>query len=228
MATVEPLLRVRGGISGSSGEDASGGVSSPRARRYFLYGRYRRTARRLFSACAEVFPTQPSNQRRNTTLLRVRGGISPLGNESAISNDSSPRARRYFRGTWIDPADQQLFSACAEVFPLKPGLRKPGRTLLRVRGGISKVRAFLECGITSSPRARRYFLGSKGGAHLSSLFSACAEVFPKTPRLFRKAKALLRVRGGISALIVNPVDYVRSSPRARRYFRRGHRPRCWH
>ena len=50
--------------------------SSPRTRRYFSVSKSFRLSHWLFSAHAEVFPSQATSMKFMFTLLRARGGIS--------------------------------------------------------------------------------------------------------------------------------------------------------
>ena len=70
----------------------------------------------------------------------------------------------------------------------------------------------------SSPRTRRYFLGSLCGASDSALFSAHAEVFPTGGAGTTYKYPLLRARGGISYAGNSRKPVATSSPRTRRYF----------
>ena len=74
---------------------------------------------RLFSAHAEVFPLILRLPVPSSALLRARGGISIVRTGRAMIELSSPRTRRYF----LDPFDvyftYKLFSAHAEVFPIR-------------------------------------------------------------------------------------------------------------
>ena len=172
----------------------------------------------LFSAHAEVFPSSAKKSSPSLSLLRTRGGISfclaPL--MSAVI--SSPHTRRYFRLTQLIAKKLQLFSAHAEVFPSYPAHRQEAAALLRTRGGISDVLAWLSNGEISSPHTRRYFPVRPAGRSVGSLFSAHAEVFPTPSSSTSTAKTLLRTRGGISYSYGGRVCGNRSSPHTRRYF----------
>ena len=151
------LLRARGGISLARLVSGATSPSSPRTRRYFHPCAETATAGklfsahaevfpiwsavvapgRLFSAHAEVFPSRSTLHCSTSTLLRARGGISIDTAQQATPPSSSPRTRRYFRGTHRRIQGGRLFSAHAEVFP-KPHLTQCYRLpLLRARGGIS-------------------------------------------------------------------------------------------
>ena len=119
------------------------------------------------------------------SLLRTRGGISLDWFQLGWGLLTSPHTRRYFHHRHHLGVREGLFSAHAEVFPnLNPN--PPRRmTLLRTRGGISKLQRVLGDGMDSSPHTRRYFRASAVGCSLELLFSAHAEVFPHHPALFR-------------------------------------------
>ena len=90
---------------------------------------------------------------------------------------SSPRTRRYFLRTAGMGYEQILFSAHAEVFPLRSWGLITVIALLRARGGISVLTGVWNGIKDSSPRTRRYFLMRLRAVMLSWLFSAHAEVF---------------------------------------------------
>ena len=111
------LLRARGGISPAIGQDSRLNGSSPRTRRYFRRRRHRLQVPNLFSAHAEVFPSEQPTAPAYRTLLRARGGISLVSVLLLCHGDSSPRTRRYFPVPHPADAVNNLFSAHAEVFP---------------------------------------------------------------------------------------------------------------
>ena len=118
--------------------------------------------------------------------------------------DSSPRTRRYFRKSNALFLQLPLFSAHAEVFPLRAAAVSEVLALLRARGGISEGYEPPVPRELSSPRTRRYFLVTVRFAGRDALFSAHAEGFPvdlftlhrhacsspRTRRYFRKSNAL--------------------------------------
>ncbi|BAQ21103.1 hypothetical protein cgR_6041 [Corynebacterium glutamicum R] len=111
-----------------------------------------------------------------------------------------------------------LFSAHAEVFPVRDWLTRVGNSLLRTRGGISNIIEARTWRTDSSPHTRRYFLWTCGNRMDLALFSAHAEVFPIYDRRIARLNALLRTRGGISAKEGFLRDPTGSSPHTRRYF----------
>ena len=133
------LLRARGGISVIGMGKCMGLVSSPRTRRYFPPSRPSATAKTLFSAHAEVFPTSGTTPKIAKTLLRARGGISGAEVIDITENLSSPRTRRYFLCRPIQGRRLALFSAHAEVFPSEQPTAPAYRPRLRARGGISRA-----------------------------------------------------------------------------------------
>ena len=192
--------------------------SSPHTRRYFQPSFTPTLVGRLFSAHAEVFPGQLIIDIVDKSLLRTRGGISNQPVITRTAQHSSPHTRRYFQRISHKPADNNLFSAHAEVFPKKSGIGSPAISLLRTRGGISGVTYQRRLVPLSSPHTRRYFLLCELPALLGCLFSAHAEVFPDTGSVLRLGQALLRTRGGISRFHRHPSLQQRSSPHTRRYF----------
>ena len=133
------------------------GNSSPHTRRYFRRWYQNRLRVALFSAHAEVFPGQCHSRWRGQSLLRTRGGISELNKALAELGTSSPHTRRYFRRRLLLCRAWLLFSAHAEVFPLRSRSRATTSTLLRTRGGISYWRGYARRLRHSSPHTRRYF-----------------------------------------------------------------------
>ena len=131
---------------------------------------------------------------------------------------SSPRTRRYFHPNRQRPLRPTLFSAHAEVFPRPGSFSRSRAPLLRARGGISIVATAAHFHGGSSPRTRRYFLKCLSLKRAAELFSAHAEVFPKSLDWRERHRPLLRARGGISNATSVLVSQRVSSPRTRRYF----------
>ena len=127
-------------------------------RRYFLSVYDAEGNFKLFSAHAEVFPTYSRSSPYSGSLLRACGGISRTTKHSARMGGSSPRMRRYFRGSVVASREEVLVSAHAEVFPSIGGGLPARHALLRACGGISYDQAHTSHTIDSSPRMRRYFL----------------------------------------------------------------------
>ena len=134
--------------------------SSPRVRRYFLLAARTPWVQRLFSARAEVFPMPYCLHIRFHALLRACGGISHWPASFAQMVDSSPRVRRYFHAFASHAGRKPLFSARAEVFPIRAAVSSSTSTLLRACGGISFSLSDRPWYRSSSPRVRRYFHGS--------------------------------------------------------------------
>ena len=212
------LLRARGGISDFRDLMGNQQPSSPRTRRYFREACNEVMGGVLFSAHAEVFPGHDQYECSGHALLRARGGISNKPRHYNEIPHSSPRTRRYFRGSHGATGAAMLFSAHAEVFPIRSCVVFVCCTLLRARGGISICPPYMKYELDSSPRTRRYFLTTQGPDFQALLFSAHAEVFPKTSACQSSCTSLLRARGGISAYDPGLVPDRISSPRTRRYF----------
>ena len=157
MADSVALLRARGGISLAISAPVVESPSSPRTRRYFPMFSQGLVNIRLFSAHAEVFPVVGVVAELLQALLRARGGISRVTSKVPSITFSSPRTRRYFQNCSLLFFLFQLFSAHAEVFPLRKARCVWRNSLLRARGGISETRTFITPTSASSPRTRRYF-----------------------------------------------------------------------
>ena len=111
-----------------------------------------------------------------------------------------------------------VFSAYAEVFLSSEFKRIPCFSFLRVRGGVSNLKASAHDMGAFSPRTRRCFHLYFFCSHLRTVFSAYAEVFPKTTNTRSSNLSFLRVRGGVS-LVTKDVDTAaKFSPRTRRCF----------
>ena len=192
------LLRIRGGISSNGTIYQQKLCSSPHTRRYFHCESHGSYPARLFSAYAEVFPPVEIADTRETTLLRIRGGISVSCCITRTGTSSSPHTRRYFQAKKPMSSRKGLFSAYAEVFPTGTQETRARAALLRIRGGISRPPASSSSTWSSSPHTRRYFRGHEVVCGRDSLFSAYAEVFPKPPTPRPRNQSLLRIRGGIS------------------------------
>ena len=193
-------------------------ASSPRTRRYFHVIELFPRPAGLFSAHAEVFPLSPLSRMPSLTLLRARGGISGTKSFSGGSDGSSPRTRRYFQCWGFSRDVWPLFSAHAEVFPLRLLRLLRSRPLLRARGGISAKKGPHPVQGGSSPRTRRYFPHSGATFSHHALFSAHAEVFPRSVSTNSVTDTLFRARGGISPIMGRETIAGNSSPRTRRYF----------
>ena len=163
-------------------------------------------------------------QRRASSLLRARGGISFCRIMPRLWWGSSPRTRRYFLCMRLICLMVCLFSAHAEVFPTVAQNLLNTATLLRARGGISHAVHYKNSRLPSSPRTRRYFQLRSNPPMGCNLFSAHAEVFPRLLVKIRGSMALLRARGGISVGAGTAYKYLTSSPRTRRYFLRSSPP----
>ena len=213
------LLRACGGISSIACWAACPPLSSPRMRRYFLLYRRRSQARRLFSAHAEVFPRRRNRMTLFFALLRACGGISYEGAAKKLMTASSPRMRRYFLRLHSRNRENLLFSAHAEVFPDLTSRPYTQKSLLRACGGISLSHCLRVLELSSSPRMRRYFRFFRHALRGTVLFSAHAEVFPKSALVYPESAPLLRACGGISTGLGSSFMREISSPRMRRYFR---------
>ena len=158
------------------------------------------------------------NLRLLSSLLRIRGGISEFFYISVAPAFSSPHTRRYFPSPGARYPGQLLFSAYAEVFPIRNLVPAQQRALLRIRGGISTYGQSLKVENYSSPHTRRYFRAGPPVAGGEHLFSAYAEVFPRWPSRRGRRASLLRIRGGISLFTGTRATPPASSPHTRRYF----------
>ena len=193
-----PLLRTRGGHSKTFDLTGDTGLSSPHARRSFLQEDHHRRRLRLFSARAEVIRVGKYRAQYIYALLRTRGGHSHQKPRRKRHDHSSPHARRSFRPTWSPGTARRLFSARAEVIPRSSSVRILRMTLLRTRGGHSEGCAEIPLSPRSSPHARRSFQQTWRQRPSPGLFSARAEVIPRSDACLCGSDSLLRTRGGHS------------------------------
>ncbi len=94
------------------------------------------------------------------------------------------------------------------------------KSLLHVRGGVSRAARQRGRWCRSSPRAWRCFSRMAKLNAKQAVFSTCVEVFPVQAMPLRGALSLLHVRGGVSVLPFLQTTPRRSSPRAWRCFSR--------
>ena len=151
-------------------------------------------------------------------LSRVRGSISLHLTGSNTRTVSFPRAREYFHHVGLSKRVNEVFPACAGVFPgIRYNIRRTSR-LSRVRGSISRMVEEGKAQRRSFPRAREYFYGDHRPHDRPHVFPACAGVFPSTRLRRRTWTSLSRVRGSISLTPTLAEAEIKSFPRAREYF----------
>ena len=130
--------------------------------------------------------------------------------------EPTPRARRSSLPDVSRPVGGATDSACAEVFPTRSLRRLGSSDRLRVRGGLPAGRGRVAARYQPTPRARRSSPTSQYRPFVGTTDSACAEVFPRSPRSARGTRHRLRVRGGLPASIFSGFMPSSPTPRARR------------
>ena len=111
----------------------------------------------LFSAYAEVFPSDAHTRQYSETFLCLRRGVS--------------RYRRSSCGF------QKLFSAYAEVFLMRRKAQRLNGSFLCLRRGVSDTRERRGLHLIFSLPTQRCFPREQPGRNARDLFSAYAEVF---------------------------------------------------
>ena len=198
IAAYTSLLHVRGGVSVAGFFPVFRHGSSPRPWRCFW----------------EV----DDLRKAGLSLLHVRGGVSCVLRISRICRRSSPRPWRCFQGPQVFSRDFVVFSTSVEVFLPRQAIRRTGKSLLHVRGGVSFIRILNEPRSTSSPRPWRCFSLDFTACVLQKVFSTSVEVFPHVTGNLAREVGLLHVRGGVSYSLRNQIIGIRSSPRPWRCF----------
>ena len=116
-------------------------------------------------------------------FLRASGGVSNCTCEPFDGMAFSPRKRRCFHKPFICNSVKAVFSAQAEVFLSNLNHDEMDDGFLRASGGVSQKENYHKSTRPFSPRKRRCFR-YKGGALLTKrVFSAQAEVFPRSLKL---------------------------------------------
>ena len=139
------LPHVRGGVSDTAFIFDDMKESSPRAWGCFLLSVNLLVLLMVFPTCVGVFHSQPSRSIMNFRLPHVRGGVSSLMSSPSPTSSSSPRAWGCFRGSPETRPSRGVFPTCVGGGPPVCGLRRGGRSLPHVRGGVSHPERRLPC-----------------------------------------------------------------------------------
>ena len=192
------LLHVRGGVSPLGCTSRKSSQSSPRPWRCFLFCRVGIRSCSVFSTSVEVFPLRWELASSSSSLLHVRGGVSPIELPKMALPPSSPRPWRCFRDRVDSLPDLLVFSTSVEVFPRTHTSTMFASGLLHVRGGVSIEYTSMLARSQSSPRPWRCFPNDKHQFVKDSVFSTSVEVFLAISGAVRLLPLLLHVRGGVS------------------------------
>ena len=133
----------------------------------------------LFSAYAEVFPSNPRFRHSSHTFLCLRRGVSGMA-----------LGRCFMR---------LLFSAYAEVFLLNKPVAVKRSAFLCLRRGVSVVVKVSSDGTGFSLPTQRCFRRTRHCDDARRLFSAYAEVFLKQNIMMHIKLSFLCLRRGVSA-----------------------------
>ncbi len=152
------------------------------------------------------------------SLPRMRGGVSVVDGKLSMEQKSSPHARGCFHIGVISRGLVLVFPACAGVFLCLPYYSQQEYGLPRMRGGVSESDIGTLEGVVSSPHARGCFSMATTVSQPTTVFPACAGVFPMDKRRSVLKSSLPRMRGGVSSPSSPPSAILWSSPHARGCF----------
>ena len=131
---------------------------------------------------------------------------------------SSPRPWRCFWEIIFPIKEIKVFSTSVEVFPTTSVACDMKKGLLHVRGGVSELLATMGTAATSSPRPWRCFRQTCAVFDTVAVFSTSVEVFLVPLMPYEFDACLLRVRGGVSQMLLLIGFSLWSSPRPWRCF----------
>ena len=146
--------RVRGDVPTMRGGYFQQDVFSPRARGCSFSHSLQLFLHEVFPACAGMFLINGSSVVWLMSFPRVRGDVpSPPCGSSALSR-FSPRARGCSRPFWAGKLAENVFPACAGMFPLSYADEYPHLGFPRVRGDVPASSGTHHPSGSFSPRAR--------------------------------------------------------------------------
>ena len=188
---------------------------SPRARGCSGRGFIQLTGRNVFPACAGMFPQLMRSHSRITSFPRVRGDV-PLSKVALTPDyEFSPRARGCSPAEAHEIGGVKVFPACAGMFPVVATPPTRAISFPRVRGdvpfGSTRVTEFT----LFSPRARGCSAAQRLRESLTTVFPACAGMFPVLRRQLCKVCSFPRVRGDVPICLPPYLRNFWFSPRAR-------------
>ena len=172
----------------------------------------------VFSACAEMFPEEETQNLLVQRLLCMRRDVSLPGGRIKAEEGSSLHAQRCFQDLHEVVGCELVFSACAEMFPGKRCILCPDNCLLCMRRDVSISCQDRLLPHWSSLHAQRCFCWQMGFVKLDEVFSACAEMFPVDRRRCEAEDRLLCMRRDVSELLERFPAYSESSLHAQRCF----------
>ena len=172
----------------------------------------------VFSACAEMFPGKRCILCPDNCLLCMRRDVSISCQDRLLPHWSSLHAQRCFCWQMGFVKLDEVFSACAEMFPVDRRRCEAEDRLLCMRRDVSELLERFPAYSESSLHAQRCFpchLQQKKEDHV---FSACAEMFPYIHNLPRGRYCLLCMRRDVSLWCYGATSWVKSSLHAQRCF----------
>ena len=131
----------------------------------------------LFSAYAEVFPSDAHTRQYSETFLCLRRGVSGSQSEKDFLIPFSLPTQRCFLFTRKVNERRRLFSAYAEVFLMRRKAQRLNGSFLCLRRGVSDTRERRGLHLIFSLPTQRCFPREQPGRNARDLFSAYAEVF---------------------------------------------------
>ena len=154
---------------------------------------------------------------------RVRGDVPTMAEENPRAHKFSPRARGCSAATAGAEGFDQVFPACAGMFPPKDRIRLQRCSFPRVRGDVPKPTSDFEWKCVFSPRARGCSSLTVSSLAVGGVFPACAGMFPCATGREDSRGRFPRVRGDVPPVFYVKIDEELFSPRAR-----GCSPGVWH
>ena len=207
--------RVRGDVPCSAKVRSHSAMFSPRARGCsgFLFSVD--VDADVFPACAGMFPDNFSTPPPSYRFPRVRGDVPGVTDSVVDKIKFSPRARGCSAARIRVLPGCGVFPACAGMFPAGTALRLNPCRFPRVRGDVPTPPPTLCLGTRFSPRARGCSADTPLIPLPTSVFPACAGMFPLLPAYHYDFHCFPRVRGDVPNALARQQQARLFSPRAR-------------
>ena len=169
----------------------------------------------VFPACAGMFPDNFSTPPPSYRFPRVRGDVPGVTDSVVDKIKFSPRARGCSAARIRVLPGCGVFPACAGMFPAGTALRLNPCRFPRVRGDVPTPPPTLCLGTRFSPRARGCSADTPLIPLPTSVFPACAGMFPLLPAYHYDFHCFPRVRGDVPNALARQQQARLFSPRAR-------------
>ena len=218
------LPRTRGDGPHDHARSAAVNESSPHARGWTRWAKDPTVYLSVFPARAGMDPSSRRGRRRMGRLPRTRGdGPSPRSADAGLYS-SSPHARGWTLALAAYRRAVSVFPARAGMDPEQALHDERLDRLPRTRGdGPLTIRSSPSMTV-SSPHARGWTVLSPSSRPACRVFPARAGMDPPRGGDQRQSRGLPRTRGDGPARRTTPENSQASSPHARGWTRRGHRP----